>query len=164
MTYLRQGTVEALLLVLAALGSFLVSFRLWGTPWAQAAFPLVAVGLVGLAAAALVLARTPRLRRGLALRLVQDPAAYRAEERARMARVLPRVRLRQAGETVLLAAGLLLLLVPPWRAVGAGCAAQGALTLAVDLHAGARARAYVRALERFLDPRAPVAGEMDRGE
>lgn len=168
MTYLRRESAGSLLLVLVALGAFLLSFRLWGTPWAAAAFPLVAVGLVQLVVGGTILLRAPRQRRDLALRLVQEPAAYRAGELARMAKVMRDFRVYKAIELAVLAAGLLLLALlrddPMWRAVGAGCAAQGVLMVALDLGAEARGRRYVAALERFLDPSAPVAGDVDQGE
>lgn len=85
-----------------------------------------------------------------------------------MRKVMASFRVYKAIEIAVLAAGLLLLVFPrdspAWLAVGAACAAQGALMLVLDLFAEARGRRYVTALTRFLDPAAPVAGEMDQGE
>lgn len=168
MTHLRKGSAEGILLLLAALAGLLLSFRLWGTPHAAAAVPLALVGLVQLASGASVLLRTPRRRRALALRLVQDPAAYRAEELARMEREMAGFRVYRTMAAAVLALGLLPLLLlrhdPGWLAVGLSAVAEGALLLVLVLSAQARGRAYVAALRRFLDPAAPVAGETDLGE
>lgn len=168
MRHLRGEQAARLLAILLALGASYVSFELYGTPHAAAGIPLVAAGLGALVAALAALFRIPRLRASLALRLVEAPAAYRAEELARMARARRGLRLAMLGKAALLAAGLVLMAIrprdPSWYGVGAGLAASGAVLLALAVLAEARARRYVAALERFLDPAAPVSGEADLGE
>ena len=124
-----------------------------GGPWRAMAWPLGAVALIQLAVGGAVHLRTDGQVAALEARLATDPAAFRAEEAARMEKVMAGFRTYKAVEVALLAAGIALALLFPGRqallAAGVGLIIQPAFMLVLDLFAEHRGRAYLAALARL---------------
>jgi hypothetical protein len=117
------------------------------------AWPLAAIAAIQLAVGGTVLLRTDRQVAALEARLAADPVGFRAEEGARMERVMGGFRLYKAVEIALLAAGIGLALAFPRRegpyAAGIGLLVQAALMLVLDLFAEKRGRNYLDAIARL---------------
>jgi hypothetical protein len=117
-----------------------------------AAIPLVAVAVVHLVVGVTVFARTDGQVRALAAQLERQPAAFKAEESARMAVVNDNFDLYAQIETALALAGLALgawglqRTRPFLTGAGCGLAFQALFTLVLDFFAQARADAYTQAL------------------
>jgi hypothetical protein len=107
--------------------------------------PLGVLGLLEIVVGAIVLRRTPR------------PAEELERERARMRRVIASFRMCKVAETVLLTAGLtLMMLFPrhtPLYAAGLGCLVQASVLLVLDRVAERRAREYAAGLDATSLPR-----------
>jgi hypothetical protein len=115
------------------------------------AWPLALIGLVQLAVGATIFLRTPRQAARLAERLRSSPAAYRAEESARMRRVQRSFVFYKRIEIGLLALGLAFASVEGYGrtlyAVGMGLMLEAGVMLAFDLVAERRGRRYLEAVE-----------------
>ena len=124
-----------------------------GGPYRAMAWPLAAVAVIQLAVGGSVFLRTDRQVAALEARLAADPAGFRAEEAARMDRVMAGFRLYKAVEIALLAAGIGLALAFPrregWYAAGIGLLAQASLILVLDLFAEKRGRDDLDAIARL---------------
>ena len=150
--YFHAEKQEALLFLAAGLVALATSALLLrgGGTWKSMAWPLGAVALVQIGVGAGVYLRTGRQVAALEAKLGTDPAAYRAEEEARMARVMASFRRYKAAEVALLAAGIALTYAFPrregWYAAGVGLVAQAAFMLVLDLFAEHRARLYLDAI------------------
>lgn len=168
MTLLRGDAWARLLLVATGLAGILAAYLLRDSGVGHVAFVLVPIALVQISVGAFGLARLPAQRRGLALRLVEDPALFREDEILRMEQATRKGRFSIAIDVVALALSLLVAIVTRieevFLAVALACAAEAALLLLLDLAAWRRRRRYETALSRFLDPAAPVTGEPDLGE
>lgn len=146
---------ESVLFVAAGAVALLAAAMLLrgGGPYRAMAWPLLAVGIIQLAVGGSVFVRTDRQVAVLEARLAADPGAYRAEERARMERVMAAFRLYKAVEIALLATGVALVLAFPRReglyAAGIGLVLQAALMLVLDLFAEKRGRDYLDAVARL---------------
>lgn len=120
------------------------------SPYRAMAWPLLGVGLVQLVVGAAIFLRTPGQRTRLGQQLRTAPAAYRAEETARMQRVQRRFVLYKRIEIGLLALGLALASVDSYGrtlyAVGLGLILEAGLMLALDLRAERRGHRYLQAM------------------
>lgn len=107
--------------------------------------PLGALGLLEVVVGATVLWRRPR------------PLEEIERERARMRRVIASFRIYKVAETVVLTAGLtLMMLFPrhtPLYAAGLGCLVQASVLLVLDRVAERRAREYAAGLDATSSPR-----------
>lgn len=124
-----------------------------GGPYRAMAFPLVAIAFIQLGVGGAVWLRTDRQVAALGAQLEAAPAAFRAEETARMEKVMASFRLYKAIEIALLAAGIGLCLAFPRReaiyAAGIGLIVQPAAMLVADLIAEARGRSWLEAVSRL---------------
>jgi hypothetical protein len=134
----RRG---ALLFLAAGLAALTLSLGLATRPTSYRGLipPLAFFGFVEVVVGALVLRRTPR------------PVQEIEKERARLRRVIGSFRIFKAAETVVLTAGLtLMMLFPrhtPLYAAGLGCLIQASVLLVLDRVAERRAREYAAALD-----------------
>ena len=132
----------------AAIAAALVALR---SPYRGMAWPLVAVGLVQLAAGGTVFLRTPGQMARLRRQLRSSSAAYSAEEAARMRRVQRRFVLYKRVEVALLALGLAFASIESYGrtlyAVGLGLILEAGLMLALDLRAERRGHRYLQAVK-----------------
>jgi len=150
--YFRAEKHEALVFLAAGLAALAASALLvrGGGPWKAMAWPLGAVAILQIGVGSGVYLRTGGQVAALVARLEADPAAYRAEEGARMAKVMAGFRRYKAAEVALLAVGIALTCAFPrrdaWYAVGVGLVAQPAFMLLLDLFAERRARLYLDAI------------------
>jgi len=155
LTYFHAEKQEALLFLLAGAGALVVSGLLLrgDGPWRSMAWPLTAVAVIQVVVGLTVFLRTDGQVAGLAAKLAGDPEAYRAEELARMARVLWAFRLYGGIELLLIAGGVALTAFFPGRqslyAIGVGLLIQASLMLVLDLFAAQRGRVYVDAVARL---------------
>jgi hypothetical protein len=140
-------------LLAAGLAAVALSFWLATRPTAYRGMipPLGLLGFIEVVAGATVFLRTPRradaLRAGL--RSAEDDARRREGERMR--RAIASFRLYKMVETLVLTAGLtLMMLFPrhtPLYAAGVGCLLQASVLFVLDRLAERRAREYAYALE-----------------
>jgi hypothetical protein len=128
-----------------------------------AAYPLFGIGLVQLIVGAVVFLRTDAQVARLDQQLAKDPAAFKKEESARIKGVNTQFIALAIIESVLIAGGTATAIVAAQKdccrtlqGIGLGLAGQGAVTLALDLFAAARAREYTDNLRRF-DTASPAA-------
>ncbi len=112
--------------------------------------PLVAVALVQLVVGATVYLRSDVQLERLTRQQQQQPAAFKADESARLRTVLDNFAIYKRIEIGLLALGMALVVLlrarPFWFAFGLGLVLQAALMLALDQLAQARARDYLKLL------------------
>ena len=155
LNYFAGEKAESVLFIAAGATALLAGIAFWfrGAPVLKgAAIPLVAIALIHLVVGATVFSRTEDLVRTLVTQLEQQPAAYKAEESARMARVNDNFDLYKQIEITLTLAGLGMAAWGLQRArpflAGAGCglAFQAMFTLLLDFFAEARADVYTQAL------------------
>lgn len=136
-----------LALVLAAL----VLWRVRDPLFRGIALPVLVVGAIQVAVGWTIHARTDAQLEALAAQLAADPAAFKADELARMAKVQTGFAIYKSIEALFIVAGLGLALWRGarrfWRGVGLGMLLQGSLMLPADLIAEDRAAAYVGGLE-----------------
>ena len=146
----RRGAAVFLAAGLAAVGLAL-GLATRPTPYRGMIPPLGLLGLVEVVVGATVFLRTPRQVEALrvGLRAAEDGA--RSRERDRMHRVIASFRLYKVVETVLLTAGLtLMMLFPrhtPLYAAGLGCLLQASVLLVLDRLAERRAQEYACGLD-----------------
>ncbi len=123
------------------------------SPFRAMAAPLLAVGLVQLAGGGTIFLRAPGQRARLVRQLRASPAAYGADETARMVRVQRRFMLYKRIDVGLLAAGLAFASVdaygPTLYAIGLGLILEAGLMLALDLRAERRAERYLEMVKRL---------------
>ena len=140
----QRGAVLFLAAGLAAL-TVSLGLALSRTAYRGMVPPLGALGLLEVLVGAIVLRRTPR------------PAEELERERARMRRVIASFRIYKVAETVVLTAGLtLMMLFPrhtPLYAAGLGCLVQASVLLVLDRVAERRAREYAAGLDATSSPR-----------
>ena len=153
--YFAGEKAESVLFIAAGATALLagLAFLVRGAPILRgAAIPLIAVALIHLVVGGSVFSRTDAQVRELVVQLEQQPAAFKAEESARMAVVNDNFDLYKQIEIALVLAGLGMLAFGMQRArpllAGAGCGLvfQAAFTLLLDFFAEARADAYTQAL------------------
>ena len=155
LSYFHGEKQEALLFLLAGAGALVASGLLLrgDGPWRSMAWPLTAVAAIQVVVGLTVFLRTDVQVAGLAARLASDSASLRAEELARMARVLWSFRVYGLIEVVLIAAGVLVTARFPGQqslyAIGVGLVIQASLMLVLDLFAAQRGRAYLDAIARL---------------
>ena len=153
--YFAAEKQESVLFVAAGAVALLAAALLLrgGGPYRAMAWPLAAVAVIQLVVGGSVFLRTDRQVAALEARLSTDPAGFRAEETARMDRVMAGFRLYKALEIALMATGVALALAFPRRdgpyAVGIGLLSQAALMLVLDLFAEKRGRDYLDAVARL---------------
>lgn len=145
----------SLLFLATGIAATLFSAALWaaGHPWRWIAVPFVAVGALQVVVGATVFLRTDAQVAALVAQARDDPARFRADETARMERVVRSFATYKAVALVVLALGVALVAVSRGRASflsgGVGCVVQASVTLLLDLAAERRAAAY---LERVRGP------------
>jgi MFS family permease len=146
----RAGSL-AILLIAAAGGALAAWLVAVGSPYRAMAWPLALIGIVQLAVGATIFLRTPRQAARLAECLRSSPAAYRAEESARMRRVQRSFVFYKRVEIGLLALGLALASVEGYGrtlyAVGMGLMLEAGVMLAFDLVAERRGARYLEWVE-----------------
>ena len=134
----RRGAVLFLAAGIAAL-TLSLGLALSRTAYRGMVPPLGALGLLEAVVGAIVLRRTPR------------PVEEIEKERARIRRVIASFRIFKVAETVVLTAGLtLMMLFPrhtPLYAAGLGCLVQASVLLVLDRVAERRAREYAAGLD-----------------
>ena len=134
----RRGAAIFLAAGLAAL-TLSLGLALSRTPYRGMIPPLGIIGLVEIVVGAIVFWRAPR------------PLEDLERERARMRRVLSSFRVYKVAETVVLTAGLTLMMLFPRHTVlyaaGLGCLLQASVLLVLDRVAERRAREYASGLE-----------------
>jgi hypothetical protein len=153
--YFISEKQESLLFMAVGILAIGVAVWLWmnGHRLKSMAFPLVAVALIQLVVGGSVYFRTDSQLAGLRKQAAEAPAAYKAEESARMTAVMKNFILYKWIEIALLAAGIVLIVF--WQrhdlaaGIGAGLVLQSAFMLCLDLFAEARGETYVAALLAF---------------
>jgi hypothetical protein len=134
----RRGAVLFLAAGIAAL-TLSLGLALSRTAYRGMVPPLGALGLLEVVVGATVLGRTPR------------PVEEIERERARMRRVIASFRIYRVAETVVLTAGLTLMMLFPRHTVlyasGLGCLVQASVLLVLDRVAERRAREYAAGLD-----------------
>jgi hypothetical protein len=155
LTYFHAEKQEALLFLLVGVAALLASGLLLrgDGPWRSMAWPLTAVAAIQVVVGLTVFLRTDAQLAGLVANLASDPAACRAEELARMSRVMWSFQVYGLIELLLIAAGVALAALQPGRqslyAIGVGLVIQASLMLVLDLFAAQRGRAYLEAIARL---------------
>jgi hypothetical protein len=123
-----------------------------------AAWPLLGVGLIQLAAGAVVFFRTDAQVAALDRLLLEDPARYRNDETSRIGRVNTTFRVLIATEIAIAAGGLAaagagrVMGSDVVVGIGLGLLAQGLAMLVLDAVAMERADRYTEALDAFRLP------------
>lgn len=111
------------------------------------ALPVLVVGLIQAAAGFTIYDRTDAQVAALSAQLQSDPAAFKAQELARMKTVQTGFAIYKSVEGLFIVVGLGLALMRNahrfWRGFGLGMLLQGTLMLPADLIAEDRAAAYV---------------------
>ena len=140
----RRGAVLFLAAGIAAL-TLSLGLALSRTAYRGMVPPLGALGLLEAVVGGIVLRRTAR------------PVEEIEKERARIRRVIASFRIFKVAETVVLTAGLtLMMLFPrhtPLYAAGLGCLLQASVLLVLDRVAERRAREYAAGLDATSSPR-----------
>jgi hypothetical protein len=116
------------------------------------AIPLVIIGLIQVIVGAALLARTNAQVASLTDQVRQDVAGFKAAESARMTKVMSGFKLYKWLEIAFIVAGLsgaLILTDGLWRGLALGLLGQGAIMLAFDVFAQARATVYLDAIHRL---------------
>ncbi|MEO7852938.1 MAG: hypothetical protein ABIR94_11900 [Rubrivivax sp.] len=150
--YFAAEKLEALLFIAVGVGA--IAWAGWllrrRSPLRGMAGPLVAVALIQLVVGASVYLRTEGQVDALARQLQEQPAAFQADEGARMKTVINSLERYKQIEIGLLALGMALVVLLRnrafWFAFGLGLVLQSGLMLALDFFAEARAREYFRLL------------------
>ena len=145
--YFAEERRGALFFLAAGVVAAALSLSLAGrpSPYRGMIPPLALLGLVEVVVGAVVLSRRPR------------PLPDVEREQARMRRVIASFRIYKVAETVVLTAGLtLMMLFPrhtPLYAAGLGCLVQASVLLVLDRVAERRAREYAAGLDATSSPR-----------
>lgn len=145
--YFAEERRGAAFFLAAGLAALTLSLMLAARPTAYRGMipPLGVCGLVEIVVGAVVLWRAPRRLEDL------------ERERARLRRVIASFQIYRVAETVVLTAGLtLMMLFPrhtPIYAAGLGCLLQASVLLVLDRVAERRAREYAAGLEVTSSPR-----------
>jgi hypothetical protein len=142
--------------VFVAMGLASVAAAIWAWQrlprYRAIAYPLVAIAVIQLAVGGAVFLRTDAQAAALGAQVRSAPEIFRADEGARMARVMANFRLYKTIEIIMIVAGLGLVLFfrkrPALAAIGFGCLLQGSAMLAFDLLAEDRGRGYLEAVGR----------------
>jgi uncharacterized membrane protein len=116
------------------------------------AIPLVVIGLIQVVVGAALLARTNAQVASLTDQVRKDVVGFKATEVARMTKVMNRFKRYKWLEIAFIIAGLLgalLLTDGLWRGLALGLLGQGAIMLAFDVFAEARAIIYLDAINRL---------------
>ncbi len=151
--YFRAEQAESLLF--AAFGILAIglsAYLLWrhGDALSKGlAIPLVLVGLIQLTVGGTVYLRTPGQLAALAAQHRTEPARFRAEETARMAKVMANFTTYKWIEVAFIVTGLAVTLFvsqPFWLGIGMGMLVQGALMLPADITAAQRGAVYQAAV------------------
>jgi hypothetical protein len=136
-------------MLIAGLGVAALAFAWWlrsdGGPFRAMLFPLAIVGLLQLAIGVGLAGRTASQVTRLERSFASDASSARAGERERMARVQRNFVIIKVVETVLVVAGLAMVMLSrrdALVAVGMGLAIQGAVMLAFDVFAEGRGALY----------------------
>ena len=154
-SYFHAEKQEALLFLVVGVGALIVSGLLLrgDGPWRSMAWPLTAVAVIQVVVGLTVFLRTDLQMAGLVARLASDAAACRAEELARMARVMWSFQAYGVIELLVFAAGVALTARFPGRqslyAIGVGLVIQASFMLVLDLFAAQRGRSYLDAIGRL---------------
>lgn len=155
LNYFAGEKAESVLFIAAGATALLAGIAFWlrgAVVLKGAAIPLVAIALIHLAVGTSVFARTDAQVRALIPQLEQQPAAFKAEESARMAVVNDNFDLYKQIEIALALAGLGMVAWglqrsrPFLAGAGFGLAFQALFTLVLDFFAEARADVYTQAL------------------
>ena len=143
---------ESVLFILAAMMAMGVAVWLWtnGHRLRWMALPLGVVALMQLAVGITIFSRTDGQLAKLTTQLTREPAQFKQEETDRMQTVMTNFTHYKTVELVLLALGACLVaFFSKWDAttgIGIGLMVQASFTLALDLFAEARGKAYLAAL------------------
>lgn len=117
------------------------------------AYPLIAIALIQIAVGGSVYLRTDEQVATLQAQLALAPAAYRAEELARMDKVSAGFRLYKGIEIALIVAGAVMIAGFRRRqallAAGIGLVLQASIMLVLDLFAERRAEHYIEAIRQL---------------
>jgi hypothetical protein len=145
--YFAEERRGAAFFLAAGLAALMLSLGLAARPTAYRGMipPLGVFGLVEIVVGAVGLGRAPRRLEGL------------ERERARMRRVIASFRIYKVAETVVLTAGLTLMMLFPrhtvLHAAGLACLLQASVLLVLDRVAERRARDYAAGLDVTSSPR-----------
>jgi hypothetical protein len=151
--YFDAERAESAVFLACALAAAVASTALAAvrSPYRAMAGPMLGAGLVQLVTGGTIFLRTPGQVARLTRQLRASPAAYRAEETARMQRVQRRFALYKRIEIGLLAVGLALASIDAYGrtlyAVGMGLILEAGLMLALDLRAERRGQRYLQMLK-----------------
>lgn len=150
-TYFAAEKTESLVFLavglLACVVAALVLWRVRDPLFRGMALPVLVVGLIQVAAGFTIYDRTDAQVAELSAQLQSDPAAFKAQELARMKTVQTGFAIYKSVEGLFIVVGLGLALMRSahrfWRGFGLGMLLQGALMLPADLIAEDRAATYV---------------------
>jgi hypothetical protein len=143
--------------VFVALGILALAAGLWlwrsQGAFRHACWPLAALALLQLGVGVVIVQRAPAQQAALEQTLAQQPAAFKAMESERMARLLDAFRFYKLIEIALVLVALGLALFLPHndlaRGWGLGLLLQSALLLSAGLVAELRAETYLDAIRRL---------------
>jgi len=153
-SYFHAEKQESLVFVSIGLAAIAAAIWAWQRlpRYRAITYPLVAIAVIQLSVGGAVFLRTDAQVAALAEQRRSAPAAFRAAEEARMAKVMANFQLYKTMEIAIVLAGIGLLSFfrkrPALTAIGLGCLLQGGTMLALDLFAEARGGTYVAALAR----------------
>ncbi len=137
--------------VVAVLLATFILWRVRDPLFRGMALPVLLVGLIQLGVGFTIHARTDTQVLALSAQLQAEPAAFKAQELARMKAVQTSFAVYKGIEAMFIIVGLGLALMRSarrfWRGFGLGMLLQGALMLPADLIAEDRAVDYVRQIE-----------------
>jgi hypothetical protein len=153
--YFNEEVKGAWIYVGLGLLALLAGLWLWRSQSAfrHACWPLAAVALLQLSVGAVIVLRVPAREAALEHALLQQPAAFKAQESQRMAQVLDAFRFYKLAEIALVLVALGLALFLPHNDVargwGLGLLLQSTLLLSAGLVAEWRAETYLDAIRRL---------------
>jgi hypothetical protein len=156
LTYFAGEKLSAAVFMLIGAAALGFSSFLWkaNSPYKAMIIPLVAIGLIQLVVGGTVFFRTDSQVAALLEQLNTHPMDFRAEEMARMKKVLDSFALYKAVEILLLSAGIFMTFSFRQNltlyAVAIGLIAQASILLVADLIAEYRADMYFNRLLEFV--------------
>lgn len=148
---------ESLLFIVIGAAALLAGIILWrsSSAFAGAAYPLIAIAIIQIVVGSTVYFRTDGQVATLSAQLASDPHAFRAEELARMDKVMRSFRLYKILEIAFIVGAIILILAFRAPSIGAGIGLglllQASVMLTADIVAEHRADLYiegVRAVSR----------------
>ncbi len=156
LTYFSGEKLSAAAFLLIGAGALGFSSFLWkaNSPYKGMIYPLVLIGLIQMVVGGVVFFRTDSQVAGLLEHLKTHPTDFRAEEVARMKKVLDSFALYKAVELLLLAVGIFMTFSYRQNmtlyASAIGLVAEASILLVADLIAEHRAEVYLMRLLEFV--------------